>query len=155
MLGKYIKGWFFWHIIKIKYFITYRKVVIVLSDENRTLDGCVLKYLDKYMHRKHANKAIVFCKETCFEEWYNLLENKADVSAAVLTDQQMDLLYSFFCYMKFFDNVVFTNIDTPSDNLLGRFLRETEVNEVDATFLALFHLRYVPAMDVEDNEINV
>lgn len=144
MLLKYIKGWLLWNLLKVKYGINYKKVVIVLSDENHDLDECVLKYLQFFMDRKHASSAIVFCTPQRLEECSKKFYNEANVKVVAISDFQIYILYHLYCFFPFFDSIVFTHTDTPSDNLLGRYIKETDINEEDATFLALFHLRHIP-----------
>ena len=137
-------GWLFWKQLKIKFGINYKKVVIVLSGENEEVDRQAIAYLQNFMTRKHVNSAIVFCKEQAKEETEQMIGKSRPVSVEVLTDGEMAKLYSFYCFNKFFDNIVFTNTNTPKDNMLGRYLKETKVNEEDAVCLALYHLRCIP-----------
>lgn len=137
-------GWLFWKYLKIKFGINYKKVVIVLSGENEEVDRQAIAYLQNFMERKHANSAIVFCKGQAKEETEQMIGKSRPVSVEVLTDEEMAKLYSFYCFTKFFDNIVFTNTNTPKDNMLGRYLKETKVNEEDAVCLALYHLRCIP-----------
>lgn len=146
MIGTILQGWLFWQKLKMKYGIDYRKIVIVLSDENHELDRQVLVHLGDFVRRKYASSVIILCKEEYKDEWMNFFENDSAVAVCVLTDKEMTLLYSYYCFTKFFDNIVFTYIDTPADNLLGTYLRKTDVNEEDAACLALYHLRCVPSV---------
>lgn len=144
MKNYYLKGWIYWKKLCISYRINYDKVVIVLSDENSELDKQVIKYLPEFIKRKHAIEAIVYCRK------YNLLEieeirsRESNITIVPMNDEDMELLYSFYCFTKFFDNIVFTYISKPCDNKLGLYLKETNVNEKDAACLALYHLRHVP-----------
>lgn len=62
-----------------------------------------------------------------------------------ISKKRLELLYDYYCFEKFFDNIVFTYTAKPAENMLGRVLTETDVNETDAVFLALYHLRNVPS----------
>jgi hypothetical protein len=146
VIGNILYGWLYWRKIKIKYRIDYSKVVIVLSGENYELDRQVLVHLSDFVQRKHASSVIVLCKEEYQKEWTEILENDMPVSVRTMSDEKMKLLYSYYCFEKFFDNIVFTYIDTPRDNQLGIYLRKTDVNEEDAACLALYHLRCVPSV---------
>ena len=53
----------------------------------------------------------------------------------------------------FFDNIVFTYAFRPQDNLLGKVLKETQVNEEDAVCLGLYHLRAVLSLRKKDKRI--
>lgn len=145
MLKKYISGRILWCKLKILNRISYNKVVICLSNDSTELDKQVLKYLPEFMKRKQVNKAIVFSDKTIDDA------NKCisiNVEYKSITAIEMAKLYDYYCFNKFFDNIVFTYTDSPKDNLLGRFLRETEVTEEDAACLALYHLRTIPNNEV-------
>lgn len=144
MIRHILKGWLFWQRTRIKYKINYSKVVIVLSGQNNELDRQVLLHLRDFIRRKHADTAIVLCGEGCENKWIKFMEDYSDISVHSLADGDMTLLYSYYNYMKFFDNIVFTYTDEPENNLLGKYIRNTEVNEEDAACLALYHLRHVP-----------
>lgn len=147
MIGKILHGWLYWRKIKIQYGIDYNKVVVVLSNENHELDRQVLVHLPDFVQRKHAGSVIVLCKEEYQKEWTAIWENDLlTVSVRKMSDEKMKLLYSYYCFVKFFDNIVFTYTDTPRDNQLGIYLRKTDVNEEDAACLALYHLRCVPSV---------
>lgn len=143
MLKAYLKGWLYWQLLRLKLKIDYHKVVIVLTDENRNLDRYVLAHLEDFMDRKYANQAVLMCTEGREEELASSYECEEWVRIHAIGEAQMELLYSFYSFMKFFDNIVFTYTESPKDNLLKRFLDETNVNEEDAACLALYHLRYV------------
>jgi hypothetical protein len=144
VIGHILKGWLFWQRVRIKYLINYNKTLIVLSDENYELDRQVLLHLPDYVERKHADKAIVLCDESRLHEWSYILPKNINMQIKAMSKEDMEKLYDYYCFFKFFDNVVFTYTDKPKDNLLGKFLRETDVNEEDAAFLALYHLRSIP-----------
>lgn len=144
MLKAHLKGWLYWQLLRLKLKIDYHKVVIVLTDENRKLDEYVLAHLEDFMDRKYADHALLVCTEEREKELVFSYECERRVRIHAVQAAQMDLLYSFYSFMKFFDNIVFTYAERPKDNLLKRFLDETNVNEEDAACLALYHLRYVP-----------
>lgn len=143
MLKTYLKGWLYWWQLRIKLKITYHKVVIVLAGENRKLDKNVLAHLKDFMVRKYADRALIICKEEQKEDIAFLYKLEERISVYAIKTAKMDLLYSFYSFMKFFDNIVFTYTDRPGDNLLERFLNETDVDEEAAACLALYHLRCV------------
>ena len=145
VIKKYLKGWLYWEKLIIRYRINYRKVVIVLSDENMELDRQVIKHLGDFVKRKHAADALIFCHEDKKAELQNSIKQDMPVNIISMKDEKMSLLFSFYCFAKFFDNIIFTYTDTPRDNYLGRYLRETDITPEDAACLALYHLRYVPS----------
>lgn len=143
VLKTYLNGWLYWQQLRIKLKINYQKVVIVLTDDNLELDRKVMIYLKDFMERKYANQAIILCKEKR-KIMLSSYEEKKWIHVHAIKSEQMELLYSFYSFMKFFDNIVFTYTATPKDNLLGRYLVETSINEEDAACLALYHLRSIP-----------
>lgn len=146
MIKRILHGWLLWKRIKIRFQINYDKIVVVLSRENAEVDRQAMLHLGDFMERKHVNKAIVFCKEQTKEEIKKMIGEISSISVETLSDDEITLLYSYYSFTKFFDNIVFTNTCTPSDNMLGRYLEQTQVNEEDAVCLALYHLRQVPKM---------
>lgn len=144
MIGHILGGWLFWQSIKIKYAINYSKALIVLSNENHELDKQILLHLTDFTKRKHVDCAVILCVEECVSEWTLFLSGYNCVHIDTMSEADMERLYDYYSFMKFFDNIVFTYTDKPEDNLLGTYLRETAVNEEDAACLALYHLRSVP-----------
>ena len=143
-LVRLLQGYLLWKFLIVKHGIDYRKVVLVMSEENAEVDRQAIINLQIFMERKHAKSAIVFCRNQAKEEAEQMIGKSRPVSVEVLTDGEMAKLYSFYCFNKFFDNIVFTNTDTPKDNMLGKYLKETNVNEKEAVCLALYHLRCIP-----------
>lgn len=147
MLIKHISGRLLWHKLKILNQISYNKVVVCLSNDNKELDKQVMKYLPDYMARKYVNKAIVFSNQT-IDAVTKEKDRELGVEHKTISAIEMAKLYDYYCFYKFFDNIVFTYTDSPKDNLLGRFLRETDITEEDAACLALYHLRTIPNKEV-------
>ena len=116
----------------------------MLSDENHEVDKQVLLHLPDFVERKHVDHAVVLCDKNCMAEWSSYVANDNTVEIHTMSQMDMEKLYDYYCFIKFFDNIVFTYTDKPVDNLLGTYLRETDVNEEDAACLALYHLRSVP-----------
>ena len=143
MIGKYLSGWIYWKKLIVKYQISYHKIVIVLSGESGVLDQQVLIHLKEFMDRKRAKEALIIYSEASNIGELQLPSNCRYQLIEVLNGD-IDKLYKYYCFTRFFENIVFTHIDTPKDNMLGKYLRETEINEEDAACLALYHLRYIP-----------
>jgi len=144
VLKTYLKGWLYWQQLRIKLKINYQKVVVVLTDDNRELDKEIMIHLKDFMDRKYADQAIILCKENRKIQ-FSPHEAEKWIDVHPIASERMELLYAFYSFMKFFDNIVFTYTEKPEDNLLGRYLVETSVNEEDAACLALYHLRCVPS----------
>ncbi len=137
------RGYILWKLLCIKYAINYKKIVLVLTGENELLDKNAVKYLDVFCDRKGVSKALVFLPQSNKIDWINEVSGFKDIQIVNIKDVDLDLLYDFYCFDKFFDNIVFTYTTKPEENMLGRVLAETEINEKDAVCLALYHLRYV------------
>jgi hypothetical protein len=138
------KDWLIWERIKIKYKIGYDKVVLVLAGENKALDKACLDHLPDFMSRKSSDRCLVFYPDDCYKAIDLRPVTGREVRFISMKRRIIERLYHFYSFMKFFDNIVFTYSDRPQDNLLQRFLDETDVNEEDAACLALYHLRKVP-----------
>lgn len=139
-----ISGWLLWLGLMIRHRISYKKVVIMLTGDNTVLDHSCIKYLPYYINRKYAKKAVVFYSELSYQKADFKSNAECDISFYPLRDKYIGAIYRLYSTYRFFDNIVFTYTDNPKDNNLGRYLRETTVNEEDAVCLALFHLRCVP-----------
>ena len=138
-----LHGWIYWHIFSIIYGISYKKVILVLSNENPNLDKEAVRYVKLLVERKSAQEVIIIWHEQSTKKWLSEIKLK-NGKMLYLPTSKIELLYDYYCFEKFFDNIVFTYTSKPSENLLGRILSETDIDEKDAVSLALYHLRYVP-----------
>nr|WP_302141911.1 hypothetical protein [uncultured Schaedlerella sp.] len=132
--------------------IHYKKVVLVLVNENPELDYYALRHLEDYMHRKCAKEAILLFSQRQTGQMIQRLGQRRDIKAYKCPEEKIQKLYGFYSFYKFFDNIVFTYASKPKDNQLGRVLKETSVNEEDAVCLGLYHLRKVPVHKTEHGE---
>lgn len=138
-----LHGWLYWHVFSVRHGISYKKVILVLTDENRDLDKEAVRYLKLFAERKSAEKSIIIWTKQSTKKWLGEIQLKKN-RIIYLPNHKIELLYDYYCYQKFFDNIVFTYTSKPIENLLGKILEETNVSEKDAVCLALYHLRYVP-----------
>ena len=139
-----LHGNIYWIWLKVRYLISYKKVVLVLTNDNKKLDESCLKYLDCFVERKCAKSAIILSADVELLDRINRMKLETQKKTYVINSKKILLLYDFYSYMKFFDNIVFTFTNRPKDNLLGRILAETEITEDEAACLALYHLRTIP-----------
>lgn len=147
-----LHGVFLWRMLRLKLRINYKKVVLVLVNENSELDYYALAHLEDYMNRKFADEAVVlyldeegidhFAESVLAE--YVSAEKK--VRLCKCSRRTVEAVYDYYSFHKFFDNLTFTFASHPKDNLLGKVLEKTQVNEEDAVCLGLYHLRTVPAL---------
>lgn len=111
--------------------------------ENPSVDYFCLKYLEDHMKKKYVNKALVLYKSGHTKGEMNIAHNDR-IRFAEISEKTLNRIYEVYCFYKYFDNIVFSYVDKPIDNHLGRYIRESTVNEEDASCLALFHLRHIP-----------
>ena len=153
-----LHGVFLWRMLRLKYAIDYKKVVLVPVNEIRDLDYYALAHLEDYMERKYAKEAIVLYEG---KDTYHLAEevlaeygsggNK--VRLCPCDRKTIETIYDYYSFHKFFDNIVFTYAFRPEDNLLRKVLSETQVNEEDAVCLGLYRLRMVLPLRKKDKRI--
>lgn len=139
-------GFFYWMAFRIKYHITYKSVVLVLVGDHLDLDRWAVRHLGNFMSRKYAVKGMIIWNTPENGEMLKKERIPDQIKTKRLEKDKILLLYDYYSFDKFFDNIIFTFLDTPEENLLGRILRETEVNEEEAVCLALYHLRRVPSI---------
>lgn len=139
-----IKGYLLWHRIKQHYHINSQKIVLVLANENERLDYFALAHLEDFVKWKWVKEAVVLVENRETVKLVKSMDYSFPVKTGVMKKEARECLYRFYSFDKFFDHIVFTYTDRPKDNLLGRVLKETEINEEEAVCLALYHLRAVP-----------
>lgn len=139
-----LRGSILWAALKARLQLNHRKVVIVLVDENKTLDYYAMVHLSNFMDRKFADEAIILFDNKATGKMAGSVKAAANKKLYYLPEKLVELLYDYYSFYKFSDKVVFTYTERPRDNLLGRALKETGVNEEDAVCLGLYHLRRVP-----------
>lgn len=140
-----IKGYLVWLGVKLRENVDYKKVVLVLTGENDRVDDYALRYLDHVIERKYANEALVIAPDKEMAEKVSRYDYIHRVKAMVLPMKKIVLIYKWFCLDKyFFKNLIFTYTRTNSDNMLGRIMDETDIDEEDVVCLALYKLRTIP-----------
>ena len=138
-------GSILWNFIRIRDHINYSKVVLMLTGENKEVDKKALEYLDFVIRRKYANKAIIYAPNNGIYEFANKnLKSEYEVSTKQIRLKTMDHIYKRYCLSKMFRNLFWTYIDKTDENLLGRFLRETDIDAEDVVCLAIYNLREIP-----------
>lgn len=143
-MGSVLRGAAVWEMLRLRYGIDEKTVVLILTGDNRELDRYALLHLQHYMDRKFAPKAVVICQD---KETYAKTESAPLPEGVKLCEwsrKRVEKLYVFYSFYLFSDKIVFTYTDSPKDNLLGRLLRETVVGEEEAVCLGLYRLRRVP-----------
>lgn len=153
-----LRGAFLWRMFRRKHEIDYKKVVLILTGENRELDYYALAHLGDYMDRKYADGAVVlFDRDKTYQMAEDVLAEYGSADKKVCLCQCsrkfIEIVHDYYSFHKFFDNLVFTFASRPKDNLLGKVLEETQVNEEDAVCMGLYRLRNVPALRKRDKRI--
>ncbi len=150
-----LHGYVYWTMMRIRYRLGYDKVLLVLAHQNEKLDYYALAHLDDFMRRKYAKKAVVLYTDPVIRDMVQTMQLAENVKWIRRSRKRVELLYDFFSFDKFYDNIVFTYIDRPKDNILDRVLEETAVNEEDIVCLGFYRLRTVPALKKrgEDNYV--
>ena len=148
-----ILGYLLWLDIKRRYHMDYGKVALVLTGENDKVDGYALSYLDHVMERKCAKEALVIVPGKKDVKTVLLHSYRHPVRTKIMSDGKIKLLYKWHCLDKFYRNLIFTYVRTNRDNLLERFLSETEINEQDAVCLALYNLREISGKEADVQKV--
>lgn len=140
-----IIGDFKWKLLKLRYSLNYSRVVLVLTGENEEVDHCALNYLDNYVDRKVAKEAVVVVPdEKDREEILGKYHFKHKTKVIICNSKKIERIYKRNCLSKLSKNLVFTYVDKTQNNLLGRFMRETDINAEDVVCLALYNFRLCP-----------
>lgn len=140
-----LHGWFFWSVFRLWHRVSYRCAILVLANENQDLDRWAVFHFHDFMKRKYADRGIIIWNGHGTEPLIQVKNPLGRIVLKQISANKIDLLYDYYSFDKFFENIVFTITAKPEENLLGRILEETEVNEQDAVCLALYHLRCVPS----------
>ena len=138
-----IRGNFIWHYIKAVHGIGRQSIVLVLTGENRTVDEYAIRHLQTFAARRSADKVFVWTVE---EELYiKAVETcECPVRRLHVSADRIQILFDYYCFDKFFPNLIFTYTNRPRDNRIGRLLSISDVNEEEIVCLGLYNLRMVP-----------
>lgn len=139
-----LHGWLYWTYFKLLNQISYKCVVLVLASENKKLDVWAVRHLDDFVKRKCADKAMIIFHDKAGQDASKELHASCSIVQIKLPLKRIELLYDYYSFDRFFDNIAFTYVSVPDENLLGRVLSETDITEEEAACLALYHLREVP-----------
>lgn len=134
----------YWIFICIKENIDKRDVVLVLMGENKKVDELSLEYLDLFRKRRHARKAVVFVAQSETEKWKNKSGASESIKIRGIKKKYILLLYERYCMNKFFKNLVFTSVNTTKENMIDRYLKESNITEEDVVCLAFYNFRGIP-----------
>lgn len=136
-------GDFYWIILKLKDHINYNKVVLFLTGDNIEVDKYALQYLDLVIERKQAKEAIIYILDKSMQNQINM-NFKHKIKIKYIKRDKAELIYKRYCIDKFFKNIFWTYTHHTKNNLLGRFMVETEINAEDVVCLAIYNFRKIP-----------
>lgn len=139
-------GALIWKIFQMRFRVNEKKVVLVLVNNRKALDYYALVYLEDFMDRKYAKEAILLFSDKKVYSQFCKLKLNIPVRLCCWTENKIKKLYKYYSFYKFSDKIVFTYIDSPKENQLGKLLRETQVDEEEAACLGLYRLRAVPVI---------
>lgn len=139
-----IKGYIIWLQFRVKEHLDDKKFVLIVTEENEKVDQYALKYLDYVMERKYAKEALIVVSNPESAKKVSRYHYKHQIKIKIMPFQKIKLFYRWYCLDGRRKNVVFTFVKTNKDNLLERFINETDINEEDVICLALYNLRKIP-----------
>ena len=140
-----VAGYMIWRRLKLIEHINYKKIVLVLTGENEKIDEYALIHLDDVMKRTYAESALILSTEQARLDKINAYSFSHCIKTRLITNRQLNLIFKWYCLDSYFVNLIFTYTQTPKDNLLDKYMQETEVNTEDAVCLGLYKLRRVPS----------
>lgn len=138
------KGWLVWKSWKLKYRINYDSVVLVPMEKDIEWNREALKYLPDYMERKRVTRCIILTADKQIEALYRN-ETAPGASIRNISSRQLDLILEYYCFCKFFDNIVFLSLDRPRENMSSLILQQGCVSKRELICLCFYHLREVPS----------
>lgn len=132
-----------WKWLKIKYRINYDCVVIILTEQDEEWNKLALKYLQDYMKRKSAKKALIFYTGNCTLKYLEpyMTDN---IQMFKMKELQVRRLIRYYCLYRFFDNIVFFSLEEPKDNNGREILSNGKITKKELICLGFYCLRYVP-----------
>lgn len=146
-----IQGYMIWQKYRLRFRLGQKKVLLVLAGENRSVDEYALIHLEDYVKRKIADQAVILASDDRLLEQARAAAPGFSFRTEIFRVGQRELLqmYDYYCFEEYFDNVVFTYTDRPKDNLLGKLLKETNIDEEEAVCLGCYCLREIPKTENE------
>lgn len=139
-----IKGNLLWHYIKVIHKMDKHSIVLILAGENKAVDKNAVRYLPVFAGRRYANKVFIWT-----EDEQLLKEAKKNCQIPVeklkISARRMRLLFEYYCFDRFYFNLIFTYINQPKDNMIGKLFSKSDINEEEIVCLGLYNLRRVPA----------
>ncbi len=140
------KGYFLWRKYRTRFQIDDRTAVLVLTGEDSNVDHYALLHLNDYVKRKVADRAVIFVMDQTSEEQAKSRPFSFPTEVCMMEKEEELLFYDYYCFEEYFDNIAFTHVRLPEDNLLWRLLKDGKVNAEEAVCLGSYCLRRIPAI---------
>lgn len=144
-INKVLAGIFFWNYLKLRDQLNYSKVVLVLTGENKDVDKYALIYLDAIIRRRNVKEAIIYALN---DEAVVFAKTELHSAYPVIVKKVkpiiIECIYKRYTMEKFYKNIFWTYTYKTANNLIGRFMLETEINAEDVVCLAIYNLRQIP-----------
>lgn len=134
-----------WKRLKRRYHIDYSKVVIALPEGDVQWNQYALLHLKDYMDRKSAGAAIILCPSEEIEEE---IRPYCQTNYTIVRECKADMikLNQYYCFFRFFDNIVFFSLGFPKDNISGEIIENGIITKEELICLGFYHLRSVPPL---------
>lgn len=143
-------GYLIWLKYRMRFRIDDHKAVIVLTGENCRIDYYALIHLKEYVQRKFIEKVVILIRDKKVMKLIDTIPFLFDVKVHFINDRELSLFYDYYCFEEHMDNMVFTYVSKPADNLMQKILEETDIDEEEAVCLGLYCLRAVPKSDTKE-----
>ena len=142
-IGEYI-----WKKLCYRKKITHNEMVLVLTMENEEVDRIALQYLDMLIDRRNLNRAIIIVPKNCVDLTQSI-NYKYPIVIVRMNQRNIFRLYKRYCLDKFYVNIYWTYISKTKNNLLGRFISETQIDVRDIVCLSIYKFREIPSKIVK------
>lgn len=133
-----------WDIFKLSKHISNEDGILVLSGENTKIDEISIARFNEYLDKKYLSKGVVLVSRREQSRIAPIKKNIAShIQIIYLPPNKLKRFYELHCVKPFAAHIAFTFIHTPKDNMLGKYLEKSELDENDLVCLALFRLGHV------------
>jgi len=130
----------FWKIFSVKNRITKEKILLILAGENSVIDKIAKCRFQELIEKRYMKNGIIIMSQEDKDVYF---ENANGIDIIYLTPDKIKLLYEYYCFYKFTNNIVFTYVMTPHDNKLQSYINGSNIDENDVVCLALFRLGHI------------
>lgn len=126
-----------WICFKLFHGINKDMIVLALANENKKLDDIAVKRFSEMLDKRYATGGMILAQREVFDD---IVCNDKRIKVIYTSSKKMEDLFSLYCFYSFTNNIVFTYVDTPKDNYLSDYIKNSDIDENDVVCLALFRL---------------